>query len=450
MLSFDFLHTTLGGAQVRGSWPAALGACQIDTRKVQPGDVFLALPGTRVDGHDFVAAARNAGAAGALVARPVDDPLPQLVVADVEVALQQLAAAWRARWPGRVLALTGSNGKTTTKEMIAAILSQVAPVCVTAGNLNNHLGVPLTLLRLREEHAFAVIEMGANHAGEIDQLCGWAKPDVSLVTLAAPAHLEGFGSVEGVARAKGEIFAALGADGTAVINAADAFAPLWRSLAGGRKVVDFGAPGAQVQAAQVQADSAASRFDLVIGETRVPVCLSAPGQHNVHNALAAAAATTALGISATQIAAGLQAFRPVSGRLQRIELSGGRVLWDDSYNANPSSVGAAIDVLSSQTPPRLLCLGDMAELGVDAEALHGRVGQQARERGIEAIWTCGTLSRQASTRFGEGGRHFDHTEALTEALLAEGAMFRSILIKGSRSAQMDKAVAALQQEQAHA
>lgn len=450
MMSSRFLQQALPDAERVGEWPVQVGHFQIDTRKVQAGDVFLALPGTRVDGHDFIAAARAAGAAGALVSRKVDDPLPQLVVRDVEQALQTLAAVWRQQWQGQVLALTGSNGKTTTKEMIAAILEGVAPVCVTAGNLNNHLGVPLTLLRLRPEHKYAVIEMGANHSGEIAQLCEWARPDVGLVTLAASAHLEGFGSLEGVARAKGEIFSGLDADGTAIINAADRFAPLWRNLSAHHPVRDFGTPDAFAHADNLQVGPELAEFDLVIGEQSVAIRLHAAGRHNVHNALAAAAATAALGVSPEQIAEGLQKFKPVSGRLHRIVLDAGRVLWDDSYNANPSSVGAAIDVLAEQQPPRLFCLGDMAELGSDAASLHGRVGEQARQLGIEALWTCGELSRQASAAFGVGGRHFENTADLTDALLLEGQVFRSILIKGSRSAHMDTAVTALQREQAHA
>jgi len=450
MIDLDFLQGALPDAKFGGSWPSTVAGFQIDTRKLGSGDVFLALPGARVDGHDYIAAAREAGAVAAVVARPVEDPLPQVVVADVEQALQTLAAAWRRRWKGKLLALTGSNGKTTTKEMLAAILSPIAPTCVTAGNLNNHLGVPLTLLRLRPEHAFAVIEMGANHAGEIAQLCEWARPDVSLITLAAPAHLEGFGSIEGVARAKGEIFSGLQEQGTAIINAADAYAPLWRELAGGRPVIDFGTDTASVRAEQQQAGAEATDFDLVIGTQRLPLSLSAPGRHNVHNALAAAAASTALGIDPQQIVSGLQQFRPVAGRLHRIALDAGRVLWDDSYNANPGSVSAALDVLAAQQRPNLLCLGVMAELGAEAAALHGRVGLQAREKGIDAVWTCGDLAREASSAFGEGGRHFSTAADLTQALLAEGRGFRSILIKGSRSAQMDKAVTAMQREQAHA
>lgn len=450
MIGREFLQRALPTAEFRGAWPATVGDFQIDTRKLASGDVFLALPGTRVDGHDFVAAAREAGAAAAVVARPVDDALPQLVVADVERALQTLAAGWRNEWQGQLLALTGSNGKTTTKEMTAAILTPLAPTCVTAGNLNNHLGVPLTLLRLRADQAFAVIEMGANHAGEIARYCAWARPDVSLITLAAAAHLEGFGSIEGVARAKGEIFAGLAVDGTAIINAADAYAPLWRELAGTRPVLDFGTDAAAVRADNLRTSAEATEFDLVIHGERLPLKLSAPGRHNVHNALAAAAAATALGVTPQQIVSGLQRFHPVAGRLHRIALDAGRVLWDDSYNANPGSVGAALDVLAEQQHPQLLCLGNMAELGAEAPALHGHVGQQAREQGIDALWTCGELAREASAAFGEGGRHFASAADMTRALLTEGRDFRSILIKGSRSAQMDTAVTALQREQAHA
>lgn len=450
MMSCAAMRAALPDAVWSGEWPQQVVGFAIDTRKVQPGDVFIALPGARTDGHDFLAAARQAGAVGAIVAHDVDDEIAQLRVANPEVALQALAAAWRAQWQGRMLALTGSNGKTTTKEMLASILGGEAPTCVTEGNLNNHLGVPLTLLRLSSEHAYAVIEMGANHAGEIAQLSGWAKPDVGLVTLAGPAHLEGFGSIEGVAAAKGEIYSALAADGVAVINAADQFVEDWQQLASPRPVITFNAANADVRAEDVVIGLDDARFTLVTDAGRWPVTLSVTGRHNVQNALAAAAGALALGLAEARIVAGLEAFSSVSGRLRRVALPEGRCLIDDSYNANPSSVNAAIDVLAMQPAPRLFCLGDMAELGADAVNLHASVGRRAREAGLDALWTCGPLAAHAATAFGPQARQFSNSQVLGQELAAGFQKFHSILVKGSRSARMEVVVERVLAEVTHA
>lgn len=450
MMSAEFMRRVLPEAKWSGVWPESITGFAIDTRKIAPGNVFVALAGTQVDGHDYLAAAREAGAAGAIVARAVDDLLPQVQVPDAESALQTLAAAWRQQWPGRVLALTGSNGKTTTKEMLASILNRVAPTCVTEGNLNNHLGVPLTLLRLRPEQPFAVIEMGANHTGEIAQLSHWARPDVGLVTLAGPAHLEGFGSLEGVARAKGEIYAALPKHGTAVINAADSFAGYWSEVATSKSQIRFNALEAEIRAEDVDVGVDESRFTLVTPAGRWTVQLSVAGQHNVQNALAAAAGALALGLDEDIIVEGLSAFSSVAGRLRRIELPGGRSLIDDSYNANPSSVKAAIDVLALQPSPRLFCLGDMAELGADTDTLHAQVGQRARDAGLEAFWACGTHALHAANSFGSSARHFVNSNALGKELASCYTDFHSILVKGSRSAQMETVVKCLVAEAEHA
>lgn len=457
MIPRAMLLEAMPGSHLQGEWPEAVAGVTIDTRALQPGTLFVALAGSRVDGHAFLAQARAAGAAGAVVNRAQNDRLPQWVVSNTEVALQQLARCWRAHWGGGsdastrrpLLALTGSNGKTTTKDMLATILRTGAPGGVTQGNLNNHLGVPLTLLSLREKDQWAVIEMGANHAGEIASYCEWAQPDVGLVTMAGPAHLEGFGSLDGVARAKGEIFKGLRADGVAVINADDPYADLWRGFAGARRRVEFG-QNADVRASAVRATELGSAFTLHVGGAEVEVQLPVMGRHNVTNALAAAAMAATQGVTPEQMAQGLADFVPASGRLRRLRLAGGQTVIDDSYNANPASVRAAIATLATLPGPRLLCLGDMAELGRDAARWHAEIGSDAREKGIDALWACGALAAEAATAFGTDGRSFPDVASLVAALPVQWRRFASILVKGSRSAGMDRVVAAMQSEPAHA
>ena len=438
------------GAVLQGRDQAVTGAC-IDTRVLQPGQLFIALPGSRVDGHEFVRKAAALGASGALVSRPLDIDFPQLVVPDVLVALQALAAAWRQEWArmgaGQLVGVTGSNGKTSVKTMLATVLGGCAKTFATPGNLNNHIGVPLCLLNVRPEHRYAVIEMGANHAGEIAALAGWAKPDVGLVNNAGDAHLEGFGSRDGVAVAKGEMFTALGAEGVAVINADDPYNPLWRELAGQRKAVTFGrAEGADVRAANEHNALAEQRFTLTVGGQGADVCLPLPGRHSVMNALAAAAVAHALGLDVATIAAGLARVSPVSGRLQAHTLPGGVCLINDAYNANPASLLAAIDVLAASAPPRHLVLGDMAEIGAGAARAHSDAGDAARARGIERLWGCGPLSRHAVEAFGDGARHFDEPLALAGELASVLGDHGTVLVKGSRSAGMERVVHQLKGE----
>jgi UDP-N-acetylmuramoyl-tripeptide--D-alanyl-D-alanine ligase len=419
----------------------------IDSRQVRPGDLFLALPGARADGHDFVAAAAQGGAAGALVSRTLDVPLPQILVTDVAQALTRAGAAWRADYTGTVLGVAGSNGKTTTKEMLAAILAQRGECLATRGNLNNHLGVPLTLLRLAPRYHSAVIEMGANRAGEVAALAALARPAIGLITNAGAEHLEGFGSLEGVARAEGEMVAALAADGVAVINADDEFASLWRDMTRAR-VVDFGlAPGAAVRATEVRLEATAqgfaTRFTLHSTVGSVPVALALAGRHNVSNALAAAAAALAAGATPQQVAAGLGTVRAVAGRLQFKPLPGGAWLIDDSYNANPSSARAALEVLSELPGRRHLVLGDMAELGEHAAASHRDLGTLARALGVERLYTFGALAALAADSFGPGAeRHMD-IDALARAVA--GALHGDVrlLVKGSRVNRLERLVAAL-------
>lgn len=419
----------------------------IDSRRIGAGDLFVALSGAHADGHDFVAAAAAAGAAGALVARRVAAPLAQIVVPDVEAALGAAARAWRAAFPGTVLAVAGSNGKTTTKEMLAAILAQAGTTLATRGNLNNQLGVPLTLLRLAPEQRYAVIEIGANHPGEVAALAALARPQVGVVTNAGAEHLEGFGSIEGVARAEGELFAALPPDGTAVVNIDDAYAALWRGMTPAR-VVGFGLGAlADVRATAVRCDVDArgfvAHFELVAPAGRRAIELALGGRHNVQNALAAAAAALAAGASLEHVAAGLATMRAVSGRLQFRLTRAGAWLIDDSYNANPSSVRAAIDVLAELGGRAWLVLGDMGELGEFAAGSHRDAGRYARARGIERLYAHGPLAALAAREFGSGAQCFEAAEPLLRALQAELQPDVRLLIKGSRLNRLERVVAAL-------
>jgi len=414
---------------------------------VGAGDLFLALPGSRADGHDFVAAAGRSGAAGAVVSRYVEAPLPQIVVRDVAQALTQAGAAWRSGFNAPVLGVAGSNGKTTTKEMLSAILAQSGECLATRGNLNNQLGVPLTLLRLADRFRSAVIEIGANRAGDVAELVAIARPQVGLITNAGAEHLEGFGSLEGVARAEGEMVAGLGSDGVAVINADDDYAPLWRSMARAR-VVSFGfAPAADVRAVDLRLEAGAqgfaTRFTLLHGPAAVPVSLALAGRHNVRNALAAAAAALAVGATPAQVAAGLGSVRPVEGRLQFKPLPGGAWLIDDSYNANPSSAQAALEVLGELPGRRWLVLGDMAELGAAGPASHRDIGALARRLGVERLYAFGPLAALAAEGFGAGAEAHTDIDALTRAVGAALAGDVRLLVKGSRVNRLERLVAAL-------
>jgi len=422
-----------------------------DTRALAPGDLFVALKGERFDGHDFIEQARTAGATGALVSQAQPSKLPQVIVKDTLAGLQEYAISWRGDFHIPLVAVTGSNGKTTVKQMLAAILARRGPVLATAGNLNNHIGVPLTLLALREEHRTAVIEMGANHPGEIARLAEIARPDVGVVNNAGDAHLEGFGSREGVARAKGELFEALG-HGIAVINADDEHAPLWHELAGGADVLTFGlSEGANVRAVNPRPEPPAAplrmAFELETPEGRQGVILPLPGVHNVRNALAAAACAVALGMDARDIAAGLAAVRPAPGRLGWRKALGGARLLDDSYNANPTSLRAALELLAAVSARRWLVLGDMGELGRGGEQLHFAAGEDARALGIERLYAVGPLAREAARGFGAGAVHFDDIDALIAEVRERLSPEVAVLVKGSRSSRMERVVAGLTGEE---
>ncbi|MDB5985384.1 MAG: UDP-N-acetylmuramoyl-tripeptide--D-alanyl-D-alanine ligase [Nevskia sp.] len=413
-----------------------------DTRALRDGDLFVALVGERFDGHAFVLRAAALGAAGSVVAHAIEGAPAQIVAGDTLSALQNYAKSWRADFDLPVIGVTGSSGKTTTKQLLAAVLAARGPVLATEGNLNNHIGVPLTLLRLRAEHRTAVIEMGANHKGEIAQLAALAAPNIAIVTQAGDAHLEGFGSREGVARAKGELFAAL-EDGVAIINADDAYAPLWEKLATRAALLRFGfAAHADLRADAIELLPDSSRFKLLTPAGAADVVLPLPGRHNIANALAAAAAGIALNLTPAQIAQGLAQARPAAGRLSLKTTREGARLLDDSYNANPTSLRAAMELLATLPGQRWLVLGDMKELGTDAAALHAAAGREARALGIDRLYALGPLANNAADGFGNG-RSFDTLEALVAALRAELTTEVSILIKGSRSSRMERVVAAL-------
>jgi len=424
------------------------GAVSIDSRTLAPGDLFVAIRGERFDGHDYAAAAREAGACALLVSRPLPVELPQLIVDDTLVALAQGSAAWRRQFTLPLAGVGGSNGKTTTKELLAAILRRRGPTLATHGNLNNHIGVPLTLFRLDPAHQAAVVEMGANHAGEIAALVEMTAPTVGLVTNAGAEHLEGFGSLEGVARAEGEMFAGLAREATAVVNADDAFAALWRDMCTAGRVLTFGrAAAADFRARNVscgiERGEWTTRFDLATPDGEVPVRLALSGLHNVLNAAGAAAAAFACGAGRDDIAAGLADVRPVRGRLQLRAARHGAWIIDDSYNANPTSALAGLEVLGSVEGERWLVLGEMAELGEHATAGHVEVGRAARQHGVTQLFAVGAPTLHAVEAFGRGGHWFPDAQALTAAV--SGALHPGVvmLVKGSRVNRLERVVEAL-------
>lgn len=438
------------GGRLLGADAAFCGASN-DTRRLQAGQLFVAFSGAHADGHAYVEAAQQGGAAAALVERELAIDLPQVVVPATLPALQRAAMAWRQRFTGPLLALTGSNGKTTTKEMLAAILRAHYgdAVLATAGNLNNHIGVPLTLLGLRLSgagaHAAAVIEMGASHAGEIAALAAMARPQIAAITLAGAAHLEGFGSVAGVAHAKGELFAALPATGCAVINADDDYAELWRELARHCRQLSFGLEQqADVRADQLQLRDDGSQLRLVTPAGSAELQLAMPGRHNVMNALTATAAALAAQIPLPAVVRGLESVREVGGRLRSRAAKAGAQVVDDSYNANPTSFAAALAWLASVPGERWLVLGDMAELGPEAEHWHGQVGEMARAAGVSRVLALGPLSTATTTHFGQGAQHFDAMEALLQTLDTELHAGVTVLVKGSRSMRMERVVQAIE------
>ena len=440
------------GGRLHGA-DAEFAAVTIDTRRLAAGDLFLALPGAHADGHDHVPAAAAAAAAGAVVTRRLTLDLPQIVVADVATALAAVAGVWREQFAIPVIGVAGSNGKSTVKEMLSTILQRAGGCLATAGNYNNHLGVPLTLLRLSEKHRSAVVEIGANHAGEVAALAALVRPTIGVVTNAGAEHLEGFGDLEGAARAEGELFAALGPHSVAVINHDDRYAAMWRGMTRAR-VVSFGTTtGASVRGTEIRhgVDERGfiTYFNIESRGGNVSAELTLAGRHNVLNALAAATAALAAGATLTDIVSGLREVRAMAGRMQFRRTSGGAWLIDDSYNANPTSALAAIQVLAELPARKWLVLGDMAELGEHGAASHRDIGRAARERGVERLYSFGALAALAAEEFRSGAEGqqqafcFDDSEALARELAQQLRPDVCLLVKGSRVNRLERLVASL-------
>lgn len=433
---------------------ATFSSVSTDSRNLKPGQLFVALSGPNFDGHDYIGKAQQAGAVGAMVQRELDTVLSCVQVDDTLQGLGGLASTWRARSGARIAAVTGSNGKTTVKEMLAAILECKGSVLATEGNLNNEIGLPLTLLRLQDQD-FAVVEMGANHSGEIETLSKIASPDVALITNAGRAHLEGFGTVERVARAKGEIVRGLSRDGTLVINADDDWAGLWRELAGSVRVRTFGLdPSADVTISEQslrsewRTDGFYNCFQVQTPEGEFEVELVLAGLHNCRNALAAIAVAGLMGSTPEQMRQGLARVKPVAGRLYPILGRGGVLVIDDSYNANPDSVSAAIEVLagSVDVPGRhFLVLGELAELGEGVDQIYRQLGELASSVGIEHLYAVGAAT-EAAESFGSGGRSFQNKQQVITTLTDELRSGDMVLVKGSRKAAMETVVHALSGE----
>lgn len=439
------LHGELHGAD------ATIEAVTSDTRKLTSGCLFVALKGERFDAHDFADKAKEGGAGALLVSRRLDIDLPQVVVKDTRLAFGELAAWVRQQVPARVVALTGSSGKTSVKEMTAAILSECGNTLYTAGNLNNDIGVPMTLLRLTKEHQYAVIELGANHQGEIAWTVALTRPEAALVNNLAAAHLEGFGSLAGVAKAKGEIYTGLPDNGIAIMNADNNDWLNWQNIIGNRKVWRFSpnAANSDFTATNIHVTSHGTEFTLQTPTGGIDVTLPLPGRHNIANALAATALAMAVGAPHDAVKKGLANLKAVPGRLFPVQLGENQLLLDDSYNANVGSMTAAAHVLAEMPGYRVMVVGDMAELGDESQACHVQVGETAKAVGIDRVLSVGKISKAISDASGVG-EHFDDKAAMVarlEALIAEKQII-TILVKGSRSAAMEEVARALQEKRA--
>lgn len=435
------------GAKFDGSDQDFDSIC-IDSRTITKGQLFVAVVGAHFDGHDFVEIAAKRGAVAAIVSRSVQTSLPCLVVPDTQEALAKLAAQYRQAMPAIVMGLTGSCGKTTTKTLLASILSEQGKTLSNVRSFNNHIGVPLTLLQLRPEHQYAVCEMGANHPGEIALLTHLVRPDVAAITNAAAAHLEGFGDVRGVACAKGEIFQGLQSDGIAVINADDDYADFWKRQVGEHRLLTFGRyHQADVMAKSIELNAAAQpTFQLILPNGKVTVQLQLIGEHNVMNALTAAAMAYAKNIPIEAIQAGLEKTESTSRRLIVKKGYAGATVIDDTYNANPLSTSAAISVLARHGGDSVFVLGDMMELGEHTAELHRQIGEQAEQLGIHRLFCYGEHSRFAAEAFGENAYHFEDREALLSALRDYLHKDATVLIKGSNGIGMNKIAKALMEE----
>lgn len=440
------LVRVLGEARLVGEAEAGFESVSTDTRTIEPGALFFALRGERFDAHDFAAEAVAGGAVALVVERELTLPVPQVVVPDARRALGVSAAAWRARFAIPVIAVAGSNGKTTVTQMIASVLAAAygeAGSLATRGNLNNEIGLPLMLWRLRAGHRAAVFEVGMNHPGEIAYLAELAQATVAVVNNAQREHQEFLAGIEATAHENGQLIAHLPPEGTAVFPADDPCAPIWRQLAGTRRMVDFARAAHAVVTATVRDEASGARLALATPAGEITVHLRISGAHNVHNALAAAAAALAIGVPNKAIAAGLASFRPVSGRGVRLATRGGAVLVDDSYNANPDSMRAAIDLLATLPAPRVLVLGDMGEVGSHGPEFHREIGAYARDAGIERLLAIGPLMQEAVAAFGTAAEHHADYEALLAAVRAAEPGAGALLVKGSRFMRMERVVAAL-------
>jgi len=416
-----------------------------DSRNIRPGDLFIALRGEKFDGGAFAAQALQQGATGVVLdAIQAPDIAAAIRVDDTRLALGRLAAAWRGRFDIPVVAITGSNGKTTVKEMLAAILraeaGSDAAVLATEGNLNNDIGVPLMLLRLRDSHRYAILEMGMNHAGEIDYLTRLARPDMALVNNALTAHIGLLGSVEAIARAKGEIFNGLGDGGIAILNADDPHLEMWRDMNARRTMLTFGLSASAAVSGSWRPADYGSALTLSLPNATLEISLKVPGEHNVRNALAAATAAFALDVAYSSIVAGLEGYRGIKGRLVRTPALHGSTFIDDTYNANPDSVKAALAVLATQPGKKILVLGDMGELGEDAPTMHAQIGLAAQVAGVDRLFALGELSRESVRAFGKGAMHYERIQELLADLENSLDADTTVLVKGSRFMQMERVV----------
>jgi UDP-N-acetylmuramoyl-tripeptide--D-alanyl-D-alanine ligase len=439
------------GAKLVGANPLdTFRGVSTDSRSIAPKQLFVALKGPNFDGHAYVDQVRERGAAAVLVSQAVRSDVAQMIVGDTMWAYGQLSQYWRSQFQLPVLALTGSNGKTTVKEMLRAILTahvgSAEGVLATEGNLNNNIGLPQMMLQFDAHHRAAVLEMGMNHLHEIDYLTRLAVPDVALINMAGTAHIGELGSREAIAQAKGEIYAGLRAEGVACINLDDRFAAFWMGLVGERRVVTFGT----ADTAEVRGVLTASGLALFIGAEKADVILQVVGEHNQRNAIAAAAGAHALGVPLAIIARGLANFAGVDGRLRTLHGHNSATIIDDTYNANPDSMRAAIAVLAKKSGRRLLVLGDMGELGVDAPAMHAEIGAEARAAKIDGLYVLGTLAREYATAFGASAVHADSVDSLLAALRPQLDGATTVLVKGSRFMKMERVVDGLLSDAAHA
>jgi len=410
-----------------------------DSRQVNPGMLFAALSGEHFDGHEYIQQAKELGAVAVLVCRKVETDLPVLQVTDVLAALGILAGYWRKQCPAKVVGITGSNGKTTVKEMVASILRQQGAVLATEGNFNNELGLPLTLFRLDTSHDYAVVEMGASYPGDIAYLAGITRPDVGVITNIGPAHLQGFITMEGVARAKGELFAALPRDGVAVFNANEPWVELWQGINNAGTIYYFGGEGEN----HIQARGNAEEVVVSTPPGEFSLQLPLPGEHNLTNALAATAVCLAFDIPLADIKTGLEAVKPVRGRLSLVHANAGWTVIDDTYNANPASLYAALQVLARQSGEPWLVLGDMKELGSDSRKMHAELGDAARSLGVKRLFALGDASTATVDAFGPSAVHFSNKDRLIEALRSQLKPGVACLVKGSRSMGMEHVVSAI-------